>query len=172
MFGVPAAASTGARRRLPERRIQPSGTWGVWIDARLQAKVWTQKEAFDQLRERWPELFPWGDTSIDSFRAYIRGRVPDEAQQAAFVELFGGPAPAAGSDTRDTRTFDPADLASALVAQAASMARMLQFAIARDQSVEARIRLLEGEVRTLREQLGVEGPPGQSTPPRTEGSAG
>jgi hypothetical protein len=114
---VPLAASTGARRSLPPRRVKPSGRWGVWLDARLTAKVMTQREAYDALRDRWPALFPWGESSIDSFRAYIRGKEPDPEQQAAFIELFGGPGP----DMARSGESTPPDLAAALIALTAEL---------------------------------------------------
>lgn len=141
------------------------GVFATWLRAQRKAPRpgyphgWKEPEAVRRLEAAVPGV------SFGAYRDIEAGnRKPTDDQRTAIELVFGAiPDFTAGAAVR---AGAPADLNAALANQAEAMARMLAFAIQRDQSVEARMRLLEAEVRMLREQLGVEEPPAQSTPPQ------
>ena len=81
-------------------------------------------------------------------RTWEAGRRPHPDNVEGLERIFGTRSPdyMAGSGGLISGMPGPADLAlrDALAAQAEGFARMLAFALDRDRSVEARIRLLEG----------------------------
>lgn len=89
--------------------------------------------------------------------------IPIDEPPAGFIVAGAG-------DSATHAASVPADLSRALVLQAETFGRMLEAALRRDQTVEVRLRALEAEVESLRERLGAEGSPGQSTRPQTEGA--
>lgn len=96
MANVSAVASTEARRRLPAPRIEPTGKWGPWLTTNRISRGRTQQQVYDDLRTRWPDLFPWlSDTSVDSYRAFEKGKPPTPEQEAAFLVYYRGAIPPA-----------------------------------------------------------------------------
>ena len=111
-----AAAGTGTRR-LPAPRVEPSGKWGPWLHAHRTAAGRTQKQVFDELRRRWPSLFPWlSETSLDSYRAFEKGRAdPTSEQEAAFLEFYPGSEPPETQPAADRPMVSvPADVIEAI----------------------------------------------------------
>lgn len=103
MPDVSAAASTEARRRLPAPRIEPTGKWGPWLTTNRISRGLTQQQVYDDLRTRWPDLFPWlSDTSVDSYRAFEKGKPPTPEQEAAFLVYYKGAIPPAEPESPAT----------------------------------------------------------------------
>ena len=166
---MPDAASTGAKRRLPAPRVEPKGRWGIWLAAQRTSHSYTQKHVFDSLRKRWPDLFPWrsGD-SLDSYRAFEKGRVqPDEDQQAAFLAFYEGAEPPPidhGRDGGDTLTVPAAYLvdllakldrqADAISSLAAQVERLVNAQVAPTEDTEETAHIVaEAVVGALRVTL-------------------
>ena len=99
-------------------------------------------------------------------RTWEAGRSPSPENIEGLERIFGTVAPDMDRPA-DATPAGLSDLTAALTAQAESFAKMLAFALERDRSVEARIRALEAETRSLRERLGAEASRAQSTPPQT-----
>lgn len=166
---VPADASTGERRRLPAPRVTPKGRWGVWLAAQRERNRYTQKYVFDALRKRWPELFPWhsGD-SLDSYRALEKGRaVPNEDQQAAFLEFYPGvDAPTEGADEEQSDATAYLTRIDALVGSVTELVGELRAARLVQADLLERVEAMEAAAK-LRDrpddQVGVGRPPQPAT---------
>lgn len=148
---------------------EPQGKWALAIDKKRRELDMSQTRAFEALAE----ALGYKPKSRSAVLPLLLGpKQPTDAQAKVLAEWLGyWPAdvqPGEGGGSFGSQT-SLADLSDALTAQAESFARMLAFAIRRDQSVEARIRALEAEVQSLRGRLGVEASPAQPTPPQREG---